>query len=81
MSNGYEARAAPEVSDEVLENQDAEDCLFSMSITSENVAKDYNISRNLLQNPFKKLLLPTRLASSKVEIILITAKFIDLNHC
>ncbi|KAF9256550.1 thiolase [Marasmius fiardii PR-910] len=32
-------------SDEVLKNQEAEDCLLPMGITSENVASDYKVSR------------------------------------
>jgi acetyl-CoA acyltransferase 1 len=45
MTFGHNSRAAPDISDEILENQEAEDCLLPMGITSENVAKDFNISR------------------------------------
>jgi len=47
MTSGYGGRAAPQVSEKVLENQEAADCLIPMGITSENVAKDYSISRDV----------------------------------
>jgi acetyl-CoA acyltransferase 1 len=46
MTFGYGAGAIPDgYSDVVLENQEAEDCLIPMGITSENVASDFGISR------------------------------------
>jgi acetyl-CoA acyltransferase 1 len=47
MTHGYGSRALPTVSDTVLENQESADCLIPMGITSENVAKDYNVSRQV----------------------------------
>ncbi|KAL9933703.1 hypothetical protein V8E36_007361 [Tilletia maclaganii] len=47
MTMGYGAGAMPEkMSDAVMENEEASDCLAPMGITSENVAADYNISRD-----------------------------------
>ncbi|KIK61702.1 hypothetical protein GYMLUDRAFT_243388 [Collybiopsis luxurians FD-317 M1] len=46
MTHGYGAGAIPEgYSELVMENQEAEDCLIPMGITSENVASDYDVSR------------------------------------
>jgi acetyl-CoA acyltransferase 1 len=46
MTHGYGPRAAPEAySEDVLAVGEAADCLIPMGITSENVAKEYNISR------------------------------------
>ena len=47
MTHGYGPSAQPKAfSDKVLSNQEAEDCLIPMGITSENVAKEYGISRS-----------------------------------
>lgn len=46
MTINYGAGVMPEkMSDEVLSNAEASDCLMPMGITSENVAKEWNISR------------------------------------
>jgi acetyl-CoA acyltransferase 1 len=46
MTHGYGPRAAPEAySKDVLGVGEATDCLIPMGITSDNVAKEYNISR------------------------------------
>ncbi|GJJ10867.1 hypothetical protein Clacol_005095 [Clathrus columnatus] len=47
MSQGYGARALPSASDIIMSNQEAADCLIPMGITSENVAADYKISREV----------------------------------
>lgn len=47
MTQGYGARAMPSASDLILSNQEAADCLIPMGITSENVAADYKISREV----------------------------------
>jgi acetyl-CoA acyltransferase 1 len=81
MTNGYGARAMPEISDEVLENQDAEDCLLPMGITSENVAKDYGITRKtqdeFAAKSFQKAAAANKAGKFKAEIVPIPAKFID----
>ncbi|XAO22022.1 hypothetical protein I312_100785 [Cryptococcus bacillisporus CA1280] len=46
MSAHYGAGTIPEnISEQILSNPQAADCLLSMGITSENVAKDYGITR------------------------------------
>jgi len=81
MTNGYGAGALPEMSDEVLENQDAEDCLLPMGITSENVAKDYGITRKtqdeFAAKSFQKAAAANKAGKFKAEIVPIPAKFID----
>ena len=81
MTQGFGARAAPDVSDEVLKVQDAEDCLLPMGITSENVASDYRISRQaqdeFAAKSFQKAAAASKAGKFKAEIIPITAKFID----
>jgi acetyl-CoA acetyltransferase len=81
MTNGFGAKAAPDISDEVLEIKDAEDCLLPMGITSENVANDYNISRQAQDEfagkSFQKAAAASKAGKFKAEIIPITAKFID----
>jgi acetyl-CoA acyltransferase 1 len=47
MTHGYGAGVMPsKFSEKVLENQEAADCLLPMGITSENVAKKYNLQRS-----------------------------------
>jgi len=81
MTNGFGPGAVPEFSDEVLETQEAEDCLIPMGITSENVAKDYKISRQIQDEfaakSFQKAAAANKAGKFKAEIIPITAKFID----
>ncbi len=48
MTLFYGAGVMPEkMSDAVMENEEAADCLMPMGITSENVAKEYKISREV----------------------------------
>ncbi|KAF8160022.1 3-ketoacyl-CoA thiolase [Crassisporium funariophilum] len=81
MTNGFGARAAAEVSDEILENQDAEDCMLPMGITSENVAADYKISRKVQDEfaakSFQKAAAANKAGKFKAEIVPITVKFVD----
>ncbi|KAF9472448.1 acetyl-CoA acetyl transferase [Pholiota conissans] len=81
MTNGYGAGAAPNIADEILENQDAEDCLLPMGITSENVAKDYGITRKVQDEfaakSFQKAAAANKAGKFKAEIVPITAKWID----
>ena len=47
MTAHYGAGVLPErMSDNVLSNPESADCLLPMGITSENVAKQYNITRD-----------------------------------
>jgi acetyl-CoA acyltransferase 1 len=81
MTFGYGAGALGEYSDEVLTNQDAEDCLMPMGITSENVAKDYNITRQaqdeFAAKSFQKAAAADKAGKFKAEIIPIKTKIID----
>jgi acetyl-CoA acyltransferase 1 len=81
MTHGFGSAAAPQVSDEVLENQDAEDCLLPMGITSENVAADYNIPRSYQDafsaKSFQKAAAANKAGKFKDEIVPILAKWID----
>jgi acetyl-CoA acyltransferase 1 len=81
MTSGFGAKAVIDVSDEVQEIQDAEDCLIPMGITSENVAKDYKISRRtqdeFAAKSFQKAAAASKAGKFRAEIIPITAKFID----
>jgi acetyl-CoA acyltransferase 1 len=81
MTSGFGTNAAPDISDEVLKIQDAEDCLIPMGITSENVAKDYKISRRVQDEfaakSFQKAAAASKAGKFRAEIIPITAKFID----
>nr|AAK26619.1 acetyl-CoA acetyl transferase [Laccaria bicolor]AAK26620.1 acetyl-CoA acetyl transferase [Laccaria bicolor] len=81
MTHGFGSRAAPEVSDEVLSNQDAEDCLLPMGITSENVAADYHIPRSTQDafsaKSFQKAAAANKAGKFKSEIVPILAKWID----
>lgn len=45
MTTNYGAAAAGSISDACQENEEAADCSLPMGITSENVAKEYNVTR------------------------------------
>lgn len=81
MTNGYGAGAMGEFSEEVLENKDAEDCLLPMGITSENVAKDYGITRDVQDafaaRSFQKAAAALKAGKFKEEIVPIKAKWVD----
>ena len=81
MTHGFGPRAIPEFSEEVLKTQEAEDCLIPMGITSENVAKDFKISRQIQDEfaaqSFQKAAAANKAGKFKAEIVPITAKFID----
>lgn len=81
MTFGYGAGAMGEFSEEVLSNKDAEDCLLPMGITSENVAKDFNISRKIQDEfaakSFQKAAAANKAGKFKTEIVPIKAKVVD----
>lgn len=81
MTSGFGSRAAPDISGTVLENQEAEDCLIPMGITSENVAKDFNISRQLQDEfaakSFQKAAAAQKAGKFKDEIVPIKTVIID----
>jgi len=47
MTRGHDARAVGSISETVLSNQEAADCMIPMGITSENVAADFKVSREV----------------------------------
>jgi acetyl-CoA acyltransferase 1 len=69
LTNDFGSRAARDISDTILENQEAKDCLIPKGITSENVAQDFNISQQMQDEfaakSFQKPLLLRKLASSE----------------
>ncbi|KAJ3827730.1 acetyl-CoA acetyl transferase [Lentinula raphanica] len=68
MTFGYGPGAMPDnYSELVLETQEAEDCLIPMGITSENVAADYNISREA-QDTFAALSFQKAAAAQKANL-------------
>ncbi|KAF9042523.1 Thiolase, N-terminal domain-containing protein [Panaeolus papilionaceus] len=77
----FGTRAAPDFADEVLENKDAEDCLLPMGITSENVAKEYGITRAVQDafaaKSFQKAAAANKAGKFKAEIVPIKTKIID----
>ncbi|TFK39653.1 acetyl-CoA acetyl transferase [Crucibulum laeve] len=81
MTHGYGAGAAPDISDEVLTNKDAEDCLLPMGITSENVAADYGITRDIQDRfaaeSFRRAAEAQKAGKFKAEIVPITVKITD----
>jgi len=81
MTNGFGAGAVAQISEELLTNKDAEDCLLPMGITSENVAADYGLTR-ATQDAFAALSFQKAAAAQKAgkfkdEILPITAKWVD----
>ncbi|TYJ57448.1 hypothetical protein B9479_001765 [Cryptococcus floricola] len=82
MSAHYGAGVLPErISDDVLSNQQAADCLVPMGITSENVAKEYGISRDVQDtfaaNSFGKAAAAQKAGKFKEEIIPVKVKWTD----
>ncbi|KAH8822632.1 Thiolase, N-terminal domain-containing protein [Flagelloscypha sp. PMI_526] len=82
MTFGYGPSAQPDgYSEQVLTNQEAEDCLIPMGITSENVAADYNISREdqdaFAARSFQKAAKAQKEGKFKAEILPIKAKVTD----
>ncbi|KAI0069762.1 acetyl-CoA acetyl transferase [Panus rudis PR-1116 ss-1] len=82
MTFGYGAKAQPdEYSPKVLSNPEAEDCLLPMGITSENVAREYGITR-LAQDTFaaasfQKAAKAQREGRFEREIVPITVTWVD----
>ena len=74
MTANYGAGVLPErMSDAVLSNPESSDCLIPMGITSENVAKQYNISRDVQDtfaaNSFAKAAAAQKAGKFKEEIV------------
>ncbi|KIR31004.1 acetyl-CoA acyltransferase [Cryptococcus deuterogattii LA55] len=82
MTAHYGAGVLPEkMSDEVLSNPEAADCLTPMGITSENVAKQYNISRDVQDtfaaNSFGKAAAAQKAGKFKEEIVPVKVRWTD----
>lgn len=73
MTAHYGTGTIPEnISEQILSNPQAADCLLPMGITSENVAKDYGITREeqdvFAAKSMQKRRRPRRKASSRVKL-------------
>ncbi|WVR03056.1 hypothetical protein IAU60_000045 [Kwoniella sp. DSM 27419] len=82
MTAHYGAGVLPDrMSDEVLSNPESADCLIPMGITSENVAKEYGISRDVQDtfaaNSFAKAAEAQKLGKFKSEIVPVKVKWSD----
>lgn len=82
MSAHYGAGVLPErMSDTILSNPESADCLVPMGITSENVAKQYGISRDVQDtfaaNSFGKAAAAQKAGKFKEEIVPVKVRFTD----
>lgn len=82
MSFGYGAGSLPDgVSEEILTSKEAEDCLIPMGITSENVASEFGISREVQDNfsakSYQKAAAAQKAGKFKDEIVPLKVKIID----
>ncbi|KAG9044172.1 3-ketoacyl-CoA thiolase with broad chain length specificity [Tulasnella sp. UAMH 9824] len=82
MTAGYGAGAMPEkFSEAVLSNQESADCLIPMGITSENVAEQFNISRQtqdiFAAKSFEKAAAAQKAGKFKREIVPVKVKWVD----
>jgi len=82
MTFGYGAASQPDGwSEAVLSTKESEDCLIPMGITSENVAADYGITRDVQDefaaNSFKKAAAAQKAGKFKAEILPIKVKVVD----
>ncbi|CDO68177.1 hypothetical protein BN946_scf184938.g29 [Trametes cinnabarina] len=82
MTFGYGSGAMPDgFSEAVLSNKEAEDCLLPMGITSENVAADFNISRQVQDEfaakSFQKAAAAQKAGKFKDEIVPLKVKWTD----
>ncbi|KAL4242744.1 thiolase-like superfamily protein [Abortiporus biennis] len=82
MTFGFGARAqADGFSEKVLSNQEAEDCLIPMGITSENVAKEYGITRQVQDEfaakSFQKAAAAQKAGKFKDEIVPLKVNWVD----
>jgi acetyl-CoA acyltransferase 1 len=82
MTFGYGAGTLPDGwSDAVMTTQEAEDCLIPMGFTSENVASDFGISREVQDKfaaaSFQKAAAAQKAGKFKAEILPIKVKVVD----
>ncbi|KAI0793646.1 thiolase [Fomes fomentarius] len=82
MTFGFGGGAMPDgYSEAVLSNQESEDCLIPMGITSENVAADFKISRQVQDDfaakSFQKAAAAQKAGKFKDEIVPLKVKVVD----
>jgi len=82
MSMGWGSGVMPEkMSEKVLSCQEAADCLIPMGMTSENVAEQYNISRDVQDtfaaNSYAKALRAQKDGKFRSEIVPVKVKVVD----
>ena len=82
MTMGYGPSAQPKsISEKVLSNQEAENCLIPMGITSENVAKQWGITRGeqdaFAAESFQRAAKALKAGKFKDEIVPVTVKSVD----
>ena len=82
MTFGYGAGSQPDGwSETVLTTKEAEDCLIPMGFTSENVAQDFGISREVQDKfaaeSFQKAAAAQKAGKFKAEIVPIKVKIVD----
>ncbi|KAK4538895.1 hypothetical protein RGQ29_032224 [Quercus rubra] len=82
MTMGYGGGVLPsKMSEDVLTNPESADCLIPMGITSENVAKQYKISRDVQDtfaaNSFAKASAAQKAGKFKEEIVPVKVKWTD----
>jgi acetyl-CoA acyltransferase 1 len=82
MTHGYGAGVMPaKFSEAVLSNQESEDCLIPMGITSENVAAEYKISRatqdEFAAKSFAKAAAAQKAGKFRAEIVPVKTKWTD----
>ncbi|KAI0291881.1 acetyl-CoA acetyl transferase [Russula brevipes] len=82
MTFGYGPASQPDGwSEAVLSNQDAEDCLLPMGITSENVAADYGITRSqqdaFAASSFQKAAAAAKAGRFRDEIVPLNVHWVD----
>ncbi|KAG7562904.1 hypothetical protein FFLO_01594 [Filobasidium floriforme] len=82
MSMGWGSGVMPEkMSEKVLSCQEAADCLIPMGMTSENVAEQYNISRDVQDtfaaNSYAKALRAQKDGKFRSEIVPVKVKIVD----
>ena len=82
MTFGYGAQSQPDgYSEKVISNPQAEDCLIPMGITSENVASDFSVPRDVQDDfaakSFQKAAKAQKEGKFRDEIVPITVKWVD----
>jgi acetyl-CoA acyltransferase 1 len=82
MTHGYGAGVMPAAfSEAVLSNQESADCLIPMGITSENVAAEFKISREVQDDfaakSFQKAAAAQKRGAFKSEIVPVKVKWVD----